>query len=1024
MIDNLSATFIKRPVMTILVISTILVFGIFAYRSLPVSDLPNIEYPTITVSASQPGGSPDYMADLVATPLERNLAKISGINTMTSSNGNGTSVIVMNFDLNVNLDAKEVEIAAAISETLSSLPPLPNNPTFNRVNPADSPIIFLLLTSPTAPISELYEYGHSVLSQPISMIKGVSQVQIYGVPYAVRIQVDPMKMMAHTVDFNQVKRALINANPNLPSGKLRGLYYNYIIESSGQLTSGKGYSDVMIREDNGIPLYVSDIADATNALKDRTPFYRFESKDKSQNMVILAISRLANSNTVDIADEVFSKLSTLSMSIPKSIELIKFFDKAAAIVASIKEMKITLLIALVLVIGVIFLYFGRFYEALIPIIVLPTTMIATFIIMYFCGFNIDMLSLLALTLSIGFIIDDAIVVLENIVRHMEMGKPPLQAAMEGSKQISTTVLSMTLALSAVFIPFIWMEGMLGRIFREFSITIVAAIFCSGAIALTLNPMLCSRLMKQRKNSDKPNFSQRMNERLTTIYIKFLNHSMRFKKITVSVGIASIACSFFMLRLIPLDFIPNSNMSIVSGMINMQQGASRAYSVQHLKEVTNKLRAHPLQDGFMVTGGSHNDDQGMIYALLPPPNKRPTATHVALQFMEDLSDIVGIQAFFRPFPLINLAIGGSGSLGSYQYILFSRNKKQLYSAADRLMKEMKKIPDITGINSNLRMQNPQLNVYFDRDRAGIYGITIDEIESTLQAAYGGGRISTFSKGIDFYDLIMEVAPGYDLTASDLDLLYIKSAISQEMVPLSVLATWERVIGPSSVNHYNTFNSVIISFSLAKGGSLGPALHKIQTIAQRELPEEVIGRVEGAGKVFQATFTSLKWLIIMAIFAIYIILGILYESFIHPITILSALPVTILGGLFTLWLFHEPLSLFSSIGMIVLIGIVQKNGIMLIDFALEFLQQPNETPQRAIIEACRVRFRPIIMTTLATMLGALPVAIGFGHNGAANRPLGLVVVGGLFFSQLITLFVTPVVFLYMQRLHDFSKRTTQG
>lgn len=1015
---NLSAPFIKRPVMTLLLQITILIFGIFAYKSLPVSDLPNIEYPTITVNASQPGGSPEYMANLVATPLERNLAKISGLNTMTSSNKNGKTTIVMNFDLSVSLDAKEVEVQAAITETLPSLPPMPYNPTFNRSNPSDAPIIFLLLTSPTASLAEMYSYGHDVLSQPISMIKGVSEVQIYGIPYAVRVQLDPMKMMSHNVDFNEVKEALIHANPNIPGGKLRGLYYNYIIESFGQLCTGEGYQDVIVKESQETPLYIKDIGNSISSLSQRDPFYRYESKEKSQNMVILAISRLADSNTIDIANEVFAKLPRLQASIPGSIELFNFFDKAEAIIASIDDVKWTLIIALILVILVIFLYLGKFFDALIPSIVLPMALIATFIVMYFFGFNLDILSLLALTLSIGFIVDDAIVVLENIVRHLEMGEPPYDAAMNGSKQISVTVLTMTIALSCVFIPFIWMPGMLGRIFNEFSITIVAAIFCSGFISLTLNPMLCARFMKKKKN--KQTLSQRMNRRLVDLYIHLLHHSIRYKKTTVAVAIASIICTFLMLRVLPLDFIPNSNMSIVSGLINTQQGGSKQYGIQHLREVSDVLRQNPLQDGFMVAGGYPNDDQGVIYCRLPSPNKRPSATIVSYNFMESLSKVVGVQAFFRPFPLINLAIGGGGSLGSYQYILYSIDREALYEGTEKLVQKMKRMRHITGVNSNLRMQNPQLNITFDRDRAGLYGISIKEIESTLQAAYGGGRISTFNKGIDLYDLIMEVEPGYDLTEKDLDLLYIKSKTSDEMVPLLALASWKQVVGPSSINHYNTFNSVIISFSLAKGGSLGPALEEIQKFVDEELSESIIGQVEGAGKIFQETFASMKWLIFIAIFVIYVILGILYESLIHPITILSALPVATLGGLLTLWIFHEPLSLFSAVGMIVLIGIVQKNGIMLIDFALEYLTTPGETAQEAIVEACKVRFRPIIMTTLAAMLGALPVAIGIGDNGDVNRPLGLVVFGGLLFSQLITLFVTPVVFIYMQKIreHKFS------
>ncbi len=1016
---NLSAPFIKRPVMTTLVMAGIIIFGIFAFRSLPVSDLPNIDYPTITVSASQPGASPEYQANLVATPLERNFANISGLHTMTSNNTVGNTQIVLNFDLKTNLDSKEVEVQQAITEAMPNLPPLPTSPTYERTNPSDTPILFLVLTSFSQTLANLYEIGYNILAQPISMINGVSQVQVYGSPYAVRVQADPMKLASHNVDFNTLAVRLIESNPNLPSGVIQGIHEDVILQTNGQISVGEEYDDVVLKENNGIPLFIGNVAKGISAVEERNPYFRFINQGKDKHAVVLAVSRLPGSNTLAISDAISNELPKLRKGIPGSVNLEIYYDKAKDILASVFDVEVTLVIALFMVVLVIFLYLGKLLETIIPSLVLPMSILATFIIIYLAGFNLDNLSLLALILSIGFIVDDSIVVMENIVRHVEMGKPPHDAAMDGSKQISVTVMTMSLALSAVFIPFIWMPGILGRVFHEFSITIVVAIYCSGFISLTLNPMLCSRYLVPTNPLKKLNFSERMNKKLVNWYSVALHHSIRYRKTTLLVGIACIFLTGVMVYILPFDFIPTGNIGVIEGLAQCQEGSSKVNTIQHQLKVNELLKNSPYQDGFLAIAGYPTDDQGVFFLRLVEASKRPAAQEIAHQLYKESKNIVGVNTYLKPFPVINLQVGSTSSLGNYQYTLLATDTKTLYKTAEKVIKEMRMLPELVGVNSDMRIKTPQLNIDIDRGQAGLYNVTAQEIESTLQYAYSGGRIATFNKGINLYDLIVEADPRFDLTTKDIDLLYVRTPYDQ-LVPLTSLASWKKVVAPSSVNHLNTFPSVTISFNLASGIALGTALHKIDEIARRSIPANVVGSVEGTAKVFIETFQSMGWLFIVSLIVIYLLLGILYESFIHPLTILSALPVALLGGLLTLWIFNLPLSLFSLVGMIILIGLVQKNGIMMIDFALEFMQRKEDSALEAIFEASRERFRPILMTTIAAMMGALPIAIGFGENGTTNRPLGLVVFGGLMFSQLITLFVTPVVFLYMQDFQSFIKR----
>lgn len=1005
--------------MTTLVMGAILLFGFFCYYALPVSDLPNIDYPTITVNAYSPGASPEYQASLIATPLERQFASISNLRTVTSTNTVGNSQIVLNFDLKADLDAKELEVQQSVNQSLSELPPLPTHPVYKRTNPADTPILFLSLTSHSHPLSDLYEIGYNLLAQPISMIDGVSQVQVYGFPYAVRIQADPMKMVSHRVDFNELAHSIIKSNPNLPSGTLKGRYHDVVLQTEGQIAEGEHYEEVVIREVKGIPLFVGTVAQGISSLDQRDPYFRYVSKEgEEKNTIVLAVSRLPGSNTLNISKEIQNELPILEKGIPGSVKLEVFYDKAVEIKSVIKDVEITLFIALFLVVLVIFIYLGKLLETIIPSLVLPLSLLATCIVIYLLGFNLDTLSLLALILAIGFIVDDSIVVMENIVRHVEMGKKPFEAALDGSKQISLTVLTMSIALAAVFIPFIWMPGILGRVFHEFSVTIVVAILCSGFISLTLNPMLCSRYLVPYTPNQHLSFSERMNARFVKKYEWLLHHSILYRKTTLLIGIACILLTALLFMLLPFDFIPIGNLSMVKGLVQCNQGSSRINTIEHLQKVNALLLNSPYQNGFLAMGGYPTDDQSVIFMRLAHPSKRPQTPEIAHSLYEDCHQIVGVNSFFKPFPLMNLQVGSNAGLGAYQYTLLSTQPETLYASAEELIEKMRHLPEFTQVNSNMRNKSPQLNISIDRDRAGIYNITAEAIESTLRYAYSGGRIGTFHKGINLYDLILEAEPGFDLTHKDIDLLYIQTP-KKEFVPLTSLAQWKEVVGPASINHFNTFPAVTISFNLAKRVPLGSALKKLDRLAQETLPQGVIGNVQGSAEVFVETFKTMGWLLAVALLVIYLLLGILYESFIHPLTILSALPVALLGGLLTLWLFQEPISLYSFVGLIVLVGLVQKNGIMMIDFALE-LMRLGKTPLDAIFEASKERFRPILMTTIAAMAGALPIAIGIGENGEVNQPLGLVVVGGLIFSQAITLFFTPVVFLYMHDFHIHLKR----
>ena len=776
---NFSYPFIKRPVMTTMVMLAILLFGAIAIKMLPVSDLPDIEYPTILVSAQMPGGNPQYMADSVATPLEQAFTSISGLNVMTSTNTPGRTEIVLNFDLNRNIDGAEVEVQGAISRTLPLLPPMPNNPIFQRVNPSQAPVLYLTLSSDTIDIGTLYDYAKNLLAEPISMISGVSEVNLYGYPYAVRVEANPELLYIRNLDLSSLAELIVGANPNLPGGSLIGPHQEWVIEPFGMLTTAKEYNNATLKQENGNPLKLEQVARATDALLGRNPFFHLVTKQGIQNTVALTIKRQSDANTIAVTQLIHKKLPELQKSLPASVKLTVFFDDAKAIISSVHEVEITLLIAFALVVLVIYLYLGNWTETVIPALVLPMSIITTFIVMYLLNFSIDNLSLLALILAIGFIVDDAIVVLENIVRHVEMGKQPMQAAIDGSKEISTTVVTMTLSLAAVFIPLVAMPGMLGRIFREFSITIIVTILASGFISLTLNPMLCSRFLKAAKKKKRTHFT----DRLLDYYMISLKKVFRFKGAALLSGLGCFIFSFLLILALPFDFFPGADLGIIQGMTQCEQGSSLLNTNTHQTKVDEKINANPHIDAFLSVTGNPTSDQGLVFIRLSD-EKRPKAKQIIASLMRELWKIPGINTYLMPMPLINLQVGNSSSLGEYQFALNGLSAKDVYAGAKAFTEKLKSIPEILHVNSDLKIDTPQLNFHILRDQAGIYGVNAFDIEQTLQLAYAGGRISTFNRNQNLYDLILEAEHPYQYHISDLNYLYVKSQETRGARPSSL------------------------------------------------------------------------------------------------------------------------------------------------------------------------------------------------------------------------------------------------
>ncbi|MGA2989186.1 MAG: efflux RND transporter permease subunit [Candidatus Korobacteraceae bacterium] len=1027
----MTALFIRRPIMTTLVMAAILIFGIFSYRVLPVSDLPSVDYPTIQVTASLPGANPDTMASSVATPLEKQFATIAGISQMTSTSQLGSTAIAIQFDLSRNLDGAAVDVQSAIAAAAGQLPPnMPSPPTFKKVNPADQPILYLALSSTTLPIYQVDDAAETTMGQQLSMIAGVAQVQIFGqAKYAVRVDVDPNKLADRQIGIDQVAQALQNGNTNLPVGSIYAPDKSYTLQSNGQLLNAVAYRPLIVSYQNGAPVRLDEVASVFDGIQDNFTRSRFN----DERAVVLAIQKQPGTNTIEIVNAIQQMMPRLRQQIPRAVKVTTIYDRSVSIRQSVNDVKFTLMLTIFLVVMVIFLFLRNLSATIIPSLALPMSIIGTFTVMYLLGYTVDNLSLMALTLSVGFVVDDAIVMLENIVRHMEMGKTPMQAATDGANEIGFTVLSMTLSLAAVFIPVLFMAGIVGRILHEFAVVITAAILVSGLVSLTLTPMLCSRFLRPPAHNGEGgaaakaaghgrfyNATEKMFDAALRFYGRTLRVVLRWKLATLLVSFALVAATYVLYEHSKTGFIPNEDAGLMFGFVQAPEGISFDEMGAKVEQVASIVQHDP---NVLYTMSFYGNpvNQGRVFAHLkdvPQRVNHMSVDQVIQEMRKKLRAVQGVFVFLQVPPTIN--VGGKLTNAQYQYALQSPDTAKLYADAPKFEAELHKLPMLQDVTSDLQVRNPQLTIQVDRDKAYALGLTAQQVSDALYSAYGQRQVSTIYAPNNEYYVILELAPPYQNNPDSLKLLYVRSS-SGKLVPLDTVARLVSSVGPLTVNHLGQLPAVTVSFNLKPGVALGDATRAVEQVAQRTLPADIQRSFQGTAQAFQQSFAGMGLLLLGAVVVIYIVLGILYESFIHPITILSGLPSAGVGALATLILFHMELDLYSFVGVIMLIGIVKKNAIMMIDFALENERTRGETPEESIYQGALVRFRPIMMTTFAALMGTLPIAIGLGAGAGARRGLGLAVVGGLLFSQIVTLYITPVYYVYLDRVQGRMNRT---
>ncbi|MEH2074317.1 MAG: efflux RND transporter permease subunit [Nostoc sp.] len=1019
---NLSEPFIRRPVMTTLVMIGILIFGLMSYFLLPISALPNVEYPFISVSASLPGATPETMASSVAAPLERQFTEIAGLNSFNSTSSTGSTNISLQFDFSRRVEDAAKDVQAAISAAAGQLPAgMPHPPTYRKVNPSVSPVLFLYMYSETQTISTVDEYAEVTVGQPISMIDGVAQVQVFGQQqYAVRVQLDPRELASRGIGLSQVKTAIQQGNVNLPTGSLSGTYKSYTIQANGQLTDAAGYRQLIVTYKNGAPVRLQDLGEVIDSAQNvKVSNLYSDQKVTNRHSVVLAVQPQPGANTVNIVDAIQKLLPTLREQVPKSIEMGIMYDRSQTIRASVNDVKFTLVLSVCLVVLVIFLFLRDTTATLIPSLALPVAIIGTFAVMYLSGFSLDNLSLMALTLSVGFVVDDAIVVLENIVRYREMGESPLDAALKGSREISFTILSMTLSLVAVFIPIMFMSGIIGKLFHEFAVTIAVAILVSGFVSLSLTPMLCSRFLRS-SHQQKPNRLYQALEGgfdlLLRGYDWTLKPILKYRLMTLIGSGILLIMTVYLFVIVPKGFIPTEDTGQLMGNTKAAQDISFDDMRRHQQKVVEIIRQDPnieAVDSIVgASGPNASVNSGRITIRLKPRSKRKlSADEIIQELTPKLRRTTGIKTFLRSPPAI--PIGGQQTNSTYQFTLQSLNLQDLRQYVPKLVDKVKTLPGLRDVDSDLQLSTPQIQVQIDHNKAATLGITAELVQQTLSAAYGSSQVSTIYTPNDQFYVILEVKPEFQRDPSALSMLYVQSSTGK-LVPLSAIANITQNVGPLTVAHVAQLPSSTISFDTLPGTSLSQATDAIKQVASEILPSTITTSFQGSAQTFQQSFNDLGVLLLVSILVIYLILGILYEDFIHPITILSGLPSAGFGALLTLLIFQVDLNLYSFIGIILLVGIVKKNGIMLVDFAIEAQRKEGKNSFDAIYAACLIRFRPIMMTTMAALIGTLPIALGTGVGSEARRPLGIAIVGGLLFSQILTLYLTPVFFIYMEAL----------